>query len=161
MLTYLCTLGPIHVLSLEMLTKKTLMLMAILSGQRGQTLHALTTSRMTKTDSMITFYIDKPLKTSRPGHHHGVVRFTAFPTDSNLCVVAHIYDYLECTDRFRGAHVSKLFITYGSPNQEASRASISRWIKAVVSIKMQVLTYLFILPILLGQPLPVRLLSRM
>ncbi len=94
-LTYLRTLGPAHVLSLEMLTKKMLMLMAILSGQRGQTLHALTTSRMTKTELLVTFYIDEPLKTSRPGHHHGVVRFMAFPTDINLCVVTHIYEYLE------------------------------------------------------------------
>ncbi len=121
-----------HALTLEQLTKKTLLLMAILYGQRGQTLYTLKTTFMTKTDSYVTFRITEPLKTTCPGHHLSELKFKAFPCDRRLCVVSYINEYLMRTDRFRNSDITKFFITYGKPNKGASRDSISRWTKDVL-----------------------------
>ena len=59
------------------------MLVALLSGQRCQTVHGLTVSGMMNSDE-----ITKLLKTSKPGKHQGQLEFKAYPVDKRLCVVA-------------------------------------------------------------------------
>lgn len=56
-------------LSLNCLSWKLTMLLVLLSGQRVQTLKALTLSSLTLTASKCLFTIGTPLKTNRPGHH--------------------------------------------------------------------------------------------
>ncbi len=133
MLNYLRSLTPIHDLTLETLTKKTLMLMAILSGQRGQTLHALSIDSVNLFDDKVIFYINTPLKTTRPGHHNGILRFNSFPQDPDICVVVHIHEYVSRTESLRPQFLPGkdrlFFITYGTPHQDASRDSIRRWMK--------------------------------
>ena len=131
-LNYLLTLHPIESLDLEQLTKKTIMLMAILSGQRGQTLQLLNPQFMTRKTNYFSYRIDKNIKTSRPGKHIGEIRFDAFPNDPRLCVVSYMHAYLDRTDSFRSADDTFFFVTYGHPNGEASRDSIKRWITDVL-----------------------------
>ncbi len=134
MLNYLRTLSPIESLTLEQLTKKTLMLMAILSGQRGQTFNVLqaTGTTMTANAHNVTFYINDQLKTTRPGHHLAELKFKAFPCDRRLCVVTYINAYKSRTDRYRVGDVTSFFVTYGYPNGNASRDSIYRWTKDIM-----------------------------
>ncbi len=130
---YLKSLSPLDSLSLEQLTKKTLMLMSILSGQRGQTLHALRKEHLKPLGNDLVFHIKTLLKTSKPGRHFSQIIFKSYPHDSDVCVVACIKAYLKYTECFRlNKKSSQFFITYGSPNCEASRASISRWLKDVL-----------------------------
>ncbi len=131
-LNYLRMVSPIESLSLEQLTKKTLMLMAILSGQRGQTFHVLSTENLSRSDHFVTFRIKVPLKTTRLGFHFSELKFKAFPCDRRLCVVSYINAYLSRTDCFRKGDITKFFITYGVPNKGASRDSIRRWTKDVL-----------------------------
>ncbi len=129
-LNYCITLYPIDSLSLEQLTKKTLILMAILSGQRGQTLQLLNPNFMTRGDTVVSFRINKDLKTSRPGKHLNEIKFLAYPQDPRICVVTHINNYLDRTNGFRGRvepEDEQFFVTYGAPHNPASRASIRRW----------------------------------
>ncbi len=131
--TYLKTLEPLSTLSLEQVTKKTLMLMAILSGQRGQTLHALRREQLRSSGADKKFLIDKPLKTSKPGRHFSELIFKRFVDDPDICIVSCIEEYINRTDRFRkNPSNSQFFLTYGKPHGEASRASISRWLKDVM-----------------------------
>lgn len=58
-------------LSLRDMSWKLTMLIALLSGQRVQTLKALTLNSMTLTANKCVFMIDTPLKTTRPGKHLG------------------------------------------------------------------------------------------
>ncbi len=132
MLIYLKTLSPICDITLQQLTQKTIMLMALLSGQRGQTLHALQADTMKKSERFITFYITKPLKTSKPGKHLSELCFKTYELDQDLCVVTCIYEYLHRTEKFRVKGVTQFFLTYGKPNGEAARSSISRWIRDVL-----------------------------
>ena len=64
-------------LSLRDMSSKQTMLLALLSGQRVQTLKALTLTSMTLTANKCVFTIDTPLKTTRPGKHLGRIEFLA------------------------------------------------------------------------------------
>ena len=64
-LNYLDTL-PISSLDEKQLTLKTVMLLALLSGQRGQTIHVLKQSNIVLTNDRLTCIIDSMLKTSTP-----------------------------------------------------------------------------------------------
>ena len=68
---YLKTLPPLEELNLKDITHKTVLLVALLSGQRGQTVHALTISGMRITKATVHFAIAKLLKTSKSGKHQG------------------------------------------------------------------------------------------
>ena len=70
-LEYLKKFYPHETLSLKDITYKTVMLVALSSGQRCQTSHALIISGMKQTTDIITFEINKLLKTSKPGKHFG------------------------------------------------------------------------------------------
>ena len=63
-LSYLQTMGPTENLKLPDLSLKTVMLVTLLSGQRCQTVHALTLSGMKQTDTRTTCELNALLKTS-------------------------------------------------------------------------------------------------
>ena len=96
-------------LSLLSLSKKLVVFMRLLSGERGQTLLALDVSRMVFRGDRVTFHISSLLKTSRPGWHKNVVTFSAFPHDVDLCVISALRCYLRITSPLRGG-VSQLFL---------------------------------------------------
>ena len=53
--------------SLEDLTLKLVILMSLVSAQRGQTIHYLSLEDMVVSETTVTFIIPKPLKQSKPG----------------------------------------------------------------------------------------------
>ena len=68
-LKHLSTLHSPQNLSLKNLTLKTTMLLALLSGQRSQTLQSLSIRNMELDHNKCVFTIDKLLKTTKPGKH--------------------------------------------------------------------------------------------
>ena len=58
-----------------------------LSGQRCQTIHALSTRDMQVSDSKVVFIVNELLKTSRPGKYPTKLEFLSFDNDLRLCVV--------------------------------------------------------------------------
>ena len=86
---YLKTLHPIRGLHLRDLTLKITMLIALLSGQRCQTIHALDINDMQVVchpNQQYVFQINKLLKTSRPGKHFSHLTLQAYPADEQLCI---------------------------------------------------------------------------
>ena len=73
---------------------KTTMLVASLSGQRCQTIHALDVNDMVLTKDRCTFYIQELLKTSRPGKHFGKLELRAYHPDKRLCVFTFLEEYV-------------------------------------------------------------------
>ncbi len=131
---YLKSLGPNSDLSLENLTKKLLMLMAILSGVRGQVLQFLDLDHMVleKDHSRVAFAITKLTKTSKPGKHPSELVFKSYPHDEDLCVIKCLVEYIDRTDKIRHKDDQQLFITHGKPNRAAARGTIARWLKEVM-----------------------------
>lgn len=131
-LDYLRNLHPAETLTLKDLTHKLVMLMALLSGQRRQTLHSFKVSDMHLSSEKCTFVLKTLLKTSRPGRHLSTVEFLAYHPDNRLCVVTYMFEYLKRTSGLRQSNKDQLLITYQKPHKPASADTISRWIKHVL-----------------------------
>ena len=118
-------------LSLKQLTLRTVMLLALLSGQRGQTIHKLTVGDISLYQDKCVLVFSSVLKHTRPGVHQKPLELQAFP-NKNLCIVAHLSRYLELTKDLRSG--KELFISYVKPHAAVTRNTISRWIKEVLNI---------------------------
>ena len=131
-LKFLRSLGPSKDLPLLSLSRKLVMLMRLLSGERGQALLALDINLMVLVPDKVSFRILDLMKTSRPGWHKNVLSFSAFPHDSSLCVVDTLSCYLRLTSPLRGA-VSKLFITSRKPFRPITMGTLASWTRHVLS----------------------------
>ena len=132
-LSYLKSLGANVTLSLLSLSKKLVVLMRLLSGERGQTLLAFDITRMVFLDDSVTFHISGLLKTSRPNWHKNAVAFSAFPHDIDLCVITTLRHYLRITSPLRGG-VTKLFFISWKPYCQASGGTLSAWTKSILNM---------------------------
>ena len=131
-LNYLKSLSPVRSLSLKLLTQKLTMLLLLLSGQRGQTIRLLNVQNMTLTYSRVSFRIGEPIKQTRPGRHIDELSFKAYAPDRRLCVITVLKHYLERTLDIRGVN-KQLLLTTHKPIHGASRDSIRRWTREVLS----------------------------
>ena len=127
-LQFLKTLSPVKTLGLLQLSQTLVTLLALLTGQRKQTLHLLDVRNMTLTKSVVKFRTGDLLKQTRPGVHLPEMSLTAYAPDRRLCVVTVLHEYLERTRIFRGV-VTALFITTQEPYRAVSRDTLSRWLK--------------------------------
>ena len=66
-LSYLSSIAPIVDLPLKLLTFKTMMLVALVTAQRGQSLHMLDVGFMTEFADGLEFVLPEHVKQSRPG----------------------------------------------------------------------------------------------
>ena len=107
------------------------MLVTLLSGERCQTVHALTVSGTRNSDDSVRFEITKLLKTSKFGKHQGQLEFKAYPLDKRLCVVACLKEYVKKTESVRAGH-DAWWLSYCKPFKPVSRDTISRWVKNVI-----------------------------
>lgn len=130
-LSYLQTIPTSEDVSLKDLTLKTVMLVSLVSAQRGQTIHYLNLDDMISSETSITFILKKPIKQSKPGVKPLVIKFTSYPADPRICVVTTLRTYLACTKSKRG-DTKQLFISYLKPFKPVSRNTISRWIKVAM-----------------------------
>ncbi|CAH3184230.1 unnamed protein product [Porites lobata] len=109
---YLKTLAPLRELSLKLLTLKTVMLCALASAQRQQTLSALDLNFRKSTE--ITF--------SSSGC-------------ASICPFVALKEYISRSEtlRFRSGHfASKLFLSFIRPHNPVSPRTIARWIMSVL-----------------------------
>ena len=127
-LDFIKTLGPNEELSLKNVTLKCVALVALLSEQRCQTIHALRISGMKETNGQIRFDIFTLLKTSKPGKHQEPLTFKPYTYDSQLCVVKCLQQYIKQTSELRNG-ADQLWLSYQKPHNPASKDTVSRWIK--------------------------------
>ena len=102
--------------------------MAILSGQRYQPIHALSTRDMQVSDSKVVFIVNELLKTSRPRKYATKLEFLSFDEDPRLCVARYISEYLKRTKGMRHDH-HQLLVSYQKPHRPVSKDTVSRWLK--------------------------------
>ena len=99
------------------------MLVTLLSGQRCQTVHALTLSGMKQTDNHIAFELNTLLKTSRPGKHIGPLSFKSYP--KLLCVVTCLKQYLQKTNQVRDGN-DKLWLSFNKLYKPVTKDTVAR-----------------------------------
>lgn len=110
--SYLKTLFPLQQLDLKTLTMKTVMLCALSSAQREQTLCALDLNFKNQSQDNISFVIAEGLKTSKPGKSLEV-KFTPLPEEPSLCNKSTVAEYIQRTEKIRSS--SKLLILFIRP----------------------------------------------
>ena len=136
-LSYLQELIPLRKLTLRDLTRKLVMLMLLTSCQRVQTLHVLQLEDLLWSQDGKTgvFRLSKTLKHSKRGSL-GVITFHEFKEDPRICVIRTLKEYVNRTSELRQTQKdsdSALFIATTPPFRQASRATIARWVKEVLS----------------------------
>ena len=124
-------MSPASTLALKGLTYKLVMLIALVSAQRGQTIHLLNIKKMTKTESSYSFTITELTKTKKPGHKADIITLMAFTPDIRLCVYHCLEEYIQRTDKLRSDD-EQLFISFNKPHNKVSRETVRRWIKNVM-----------------------------
>lgn len=127
---------------LKLLTLKTVMLLALLSGQRVQTLKALSVENLKITDFYVEFRVDSLLKQSRPGFHLNKLVLPAYE-DRNLCIVQHLRKYIDMTKEIR--NTDSLLISYQKPHASVSCDTIARCLAKVVWMLMFTLRIVHVL----------------
>lgn len=133
-LRYLQTLHPLTDLSLKNLTYKLIMMCALVTGQRCQTIHLMSLKNMhMDEDKSYLFYIDQLVKQSAPGREQPVLTIPRFTLDEKLCVASTLEEYLSRTQDLRDGE-NQLFISVVRPYKKVSKETISRWIKEVMTL---------------------------
>ncbi len=130
-LNYLRRLSPANALTLKQITQKLVMLLALVSAQRTQTLHKLRLDNLRYRGSTAIFHITDLIKQSRPGKTGFTVELEAYPVDRRLCVVTYLKHYIHQTRHLRGKE-TQLFISVKKPHEPVSKDTISRWISNVL-----------------------------
>ena len=101
----------------------------LLSGQRCQTVHALTISGMRITSDTVHFEIARLLKTSKSGKHQVHLELKSYPVDQRQCVVTCLRQHVKLT--VRAGH-DPLWLSYSKHFKPVSRDTVSRWINNVL-----------------------------
>ena len=136
-LSYIATLPKNSELLLELLTKKLVTLLCLLSGQRAQSIEALHLNYSSLSNGKYIFYIPSVLKTSKPGRHQAPLEFESFPDNENLCIVNCIQEYISRTKLIREnleGQPTKLILSYAYPHQPVGSATIAQYVKTFLGM---------------------------
>ena len=79
----------------------------------------------------VVLFLSETLKTTRPDHHLLPIELKTFK-DSELCVVAHLKQYIKMTAPFRNTGTSHLLLSFVQPHKPISTTTLSRWCVTVM-----------------------------
>ena len=122
--------GPTAKLSLQQLTRRTMVLFLLATGQRLQALHLMKRSDLQWEENTLKIKYSDRLKTNDPVDSPLVLLFKRH-TEQDLCVFAHIEAYLANINTAPAAPY--VFSTVKLPTSRASSATISRQVKATLT----------------------------
>ena len=100
------------------------MLLALLTGQRSQTIHKPSVKSMKLEDKRV-FYITSLLKQSKQGKHLAPIELLSYPRNKNICVVEVITEYLRITQVFRDRY-TQLLLSCLKPHLPISKDTLAR-----------------------------------
>ena len=113
-------------LTLKQLTFKLVMLLMLVTAQRGQTILALSLSGLELGETVV-FRLTKLLKHNRQGEPLDSIVLKPFDTCYRLCVVRTLKAYLTRTTDLRGSE-KQLLISFMRPYKAVSRDTLARWV---------------------------------
>ena len=132
-LKHLSTLYPYDKLALKDLTYKVLMLILLVSSQRGQTVHSLDLKHLCVEEDKYIFDIDEHMKTSSPRNPNTRIEIARYEPDVSICPFTCLKAYINSTKVLRKDE-TKLFVSYVRPHKPVSRDTISRWTKETLHL---------------------------
>ena len=124
---------PIKDISLKYLTFKLVMLLALTTGQRMQSLFLMDIRNLELDKEFVKIRFGDLLKQSRPGRHLSELFIEAFKPDYRVCVVLALREYLERTHSLRN-DTNQLFISFHKPHKSVKKCTIANWIKKIMRL---------------------------
>ena len=109
-----------------------MLLLTLLTGQRGQALHSLRVSDVRMFSQKCVINFSEKHKHTRPGCHTEPANILAFSGNDRLCLVKHFRAYLDQTKDLRQREAN-LFISSARPHKAVSRDTFSRLVKLVLA----------------------------
>lgn len=121
----------LNAISLQDLTYKAVILIALSTAHRAQTIASIKISNICKTVRGLEIKIPDLIKTSGPGRFQPLLVLPEFRNDPQVCVASVVERYLEMTQSLRG-EIDSLFIAIKKPHRAVGSQTISRWIKLIL-----------------------------
>ena len=125
-------LAPLESLSLQQLTSKLAILLASVTAHRKQTLISIKRKNIKKVNDGYEIENSERIKTSRPGAYQPLLILPRFKERPNLCVASVLEKYLDIASASVKA-TDALFITTRKPFKEASKDTLSGWIRSFLT----------------------------
>lgn len=126
------TLYPLKELNLRQLTEKLVMLMALGTGFRVQSLSLIKRENIKISKTGVEIRVNDIVKTSIPGAEQPYAFLPYFESKPKVCIASTLVHYLKVTSKLRNGE-SSLFITYKKPHKRATTQTVCRWLKSVLS----------------------------
>lgn len=130
-LDFLSFYFPLEDIPLSVLTFKCVVLLALSSMQRVQTLHAIDISCIKFLDNSVFIPINKLLKQSSAKNYKFSLYLKSYKDNPSICPCLTLKHYINKTKVIRGNH-TQLFISFQKPYEPVTRSTLSRWIKRVL-----------------------------
>ena len=122
---------PIESLSLRDITEKLIILLAMGTGHRVQSLSLISIDHIKIEQSGIEIKIVDLIKTSRPGAAQPNFFIPFFNNNPKICLSRTISRYLEVTKELRNKY-KRLILNINKPHKPASTQTICRWLKNIL-----------------------------
>ncbi|CAG2218782.1 unnamed protein product [Mytilus edulis] len=132
-LKFLKSLKPVKDISLKKLTLKLVMLLALTTGQRIQSLFLIDIRNLELGETYVKIRYGDLLKQTRPGYQLSELFIEAYKPDYRICVVYTLNEYLERTAALRN-DVTQLFVSHQKTAQSCKKCTIASWIKKVLAL---------------------------
>ena len=128
-------LSPTEEQTLQVLSKKLVTLLALANASRASDIHALDLQYHKFSEEGVLFHISSLTKTRRSSPPKTVF-IAKFEDDSSICPVRTLQVYIKKTKHLRKSGKNgglPLFISVRKPHEAVSSATISRWVKQVLT----------------------------
>jgi len=103
----------------------------LLAAQRLQSIHLKDKRNILFSESVVKIRIGDLVKQSKPGKHLSEIVLNSY-VNKDLCIVTCLKMYLQMTEHLRGQE-SRLFISFVAPYKDASKDTISRWMRTIMT----------------------------
>lgn len=131
-LNYLSEMYPNENLSLELLSKKLITLLSIVTAHRVQTLSNIDLNNIIFKPDQIVIQISKAIKTSRPNSYQPLLKLPYYDNKPEICPARTISCYKDKTDNLRESTNTSLFVSYRKPHRKVTSQTLSHWIKEML-----------------------------
>lgn len=132
-LEYLSQRWPNDQLNLEMLSKKTVTLLALVTAHRVQTFSLIDVNNIKIQSSNIIITIPDLIKTSRVNSLQPLLKLPFYNEKHEICPARSLLEYLNKTKLLRNRN-NNLFISYRKPYNKVTSQTLSSWIKSTLSL---------------------------
>ncbi|XP_049876526.1 uncharacterized protein LOC126374094 [Pectinophora gossypiella] len=128
----LSSLYPNEEITFELISKKLITLLALVTAHRVQTLSLIKLPNIEINNTRILIKIPDMIKTSGVNRSQPLLILPFFDEKPEICPAKTLVSYLNRTESLRPINVNHLFISFKRPYSRVSSQTLSKWIKCTL-----------------------------